>query len=244
MSSAAVVVAPGRETEAAHGRVSVCCGTASPDESGQGFVEIDVGALALTVEAVAPVPFATVRVVPVPGVTVNDPFVGVSVETDPYAATAVVGLPSAEVEIETSPYFDTAHGVGLAAAHSTPPCVAELWSDATCSPSTEAAAPWGTIETHVDVPGQLLPVVRLVATSIRPGMTPASAVCWNVHGPANGCTSSPPHPFGLYATVWSWMNFATPLIRPPVHVTTTVMTYGCVLASSFVTYADQLYVTG
>jgi hypothetical protein len=83
MSSVAVVVAPGVETDAAHGSPSVCCGTASPDVSGHGLVETDVGAVALTVDAVAPVPFATVSVVPVPGATANEPFVGVSTGTDP-----------------------------------------------------------------------------------------------------------------------------------------------------------------
>jgi hypothetical protein len=83
MSSMAVVVAPGVETDAAHGSPSVCCGTASPDVSGHGLVETDVGAVALTVDAVPPVPFATVSVVPVPGATANEPFVGVSTGTEP-----------------------------------------------------------------------------------------------------------------------------------------------------------------
>jgi hypothetical protein len=83
ISSVAVVVAPGVETDAAHGSPSVCCGTASPDVSGHGLVETDVGAVALTVDAVAPVPLATVSVVPVPGATANEPFVGVSTGTDP-----------------------------------------------------------------------------------------------------------------------------------------------------------------
>jgi hypothetical protein len=82
MSRKAVVVEPGRETDAAHGSPSACCGTASPDVSGHGLVETDVGAVALTVEAVAPVPSARVSVVPVPGVTANDPFVGVNDGTE------------------------------------------------------------------------------------------------------------------------------------------------------------------
>jgi hypothetical protein len=35
--------------------------------------------------------------------------------------------------METSPYFVVAHGVGLPAAHSIPPCLAELWIVAACS---------------------------------------------------------------------------------------------------------------
>jgi hypothetical protein len=82
-SSAALAVAPGRETEAAHGSPSVCCDTASPEVRGQGLVDVDVGAVALTVDAVAPVPFCTVSVVPDPGDTEKDPFVGTSVGTEP-----------------------------------------------------------------------------------------------------------------------------------------------------------------
>jgi hypothetical protein len=79
--------------------------------------------------------------------------------------------------METSPYLVVAHGVGLPAAHSIPPCVAELWIVAACSLWTDASAPCGTMETHVEpAAGQLLPAKELaLAKSIRPGATLASA---------------------------------------------------------------------
>jgi hypothetical protein len=85
-------------------------------------------------------------------------------------------LLSADAEMSTSPYFVVAHGVGLPAAHSIPPCVAEPWIVAACSLWTDASAPCGTIETHAaPAAGQLLPRIRLDPKSIRPGATLASA---------------------------------------------------------------------
>jgi hypothetical protein len=188
MLSEAVIGEPGRDTDAAHGSPSVCCDTASPDVRGQGLVDVDVGAVALTVDALAPVPFWTISVVPVPGDTEKDPFVGTSVGTEPYGPVAVTGFESAVAAMVTSPNLLVTPPWSC----SVPPWVPPLWITAACSTCAVAEAASETSATLVK-----LLMSRLLETVIRPGTTVAEPEWYPVQGPAKGCTSPPPQPFGL-----------------------------------------------